>query len=69
MKHYDNLVKHCLEENKSDDFLTIYNEIKSTFACILLVLFYVSHIVVLSHPSATFDVNYIQYFKAIDQLR
>ncbi|KAF2880700.1 hypothetical protein ILUMI_25471 [Ignelater luminosus] len=69
VKHYDSLIKRCLEENKSDDFLTIYNEIKSTFACILLVLFYVSHIVVLSHPSSTFDVNYIQYFKAIDQIR
>ncbi|KAK5646979.1 hypothetical protein RI129_005443 [Pyrocoelia pectoralis] len=69
LKHYDNLVKKCQEENKNDDFLTIYNEIKSTFAQILLVLFYVSHIVVLSHPSSSFDVNYIQYFKAVDQLR
>ncbi|KAF5277720.1 hypothetical protein FQR65_LT03700 [Abscondita terminalis] len=69
MKHYDSLVKRCREENKGDDFLTVYNEIKSIFARILLILFYVSHIVVLSHPSSTFDVNYIQYFKAIDQLR
>ncbi|KAF5287069.1 hypothetical protein FQA39_LY16054 [Lamprigera yunnana] len=69
IKHYDNIVKRCRDENKSDDFLTIYNEIKSTFARILLILFYVSHIVVLFHPSSTFDVNYIQYFKAIDQLR
>ncbi|KAK4880354.1 hypothetical protein RN001_008500 [Aquatica leii] len=69
MKHYDALVKRCREENKSDDFLTVCNEIKSSFARILLMLFYISHIVVLSHPSSTFDVNYIQYFKAIDQLR
>ncbi|KAB0804697.1 hypothetical protein PPYR_01667 [Photinus pyralis] len=69
IKHYDDIVKRCQEEGKNDDFLTVYNEIKSTFAQMLLVLFYVSHIVVLSHPSSSFDVNYIQYFKAIDQLR
>ncbi|KRT81522.1 hypothetical protein AMK59_5082 [Oryctes borbonicus] len=56
-------------EDPASDFLFVYNDVKCSFAKILLVLFYVSHIVVLNHPSCNFDINYIQYFKALDSLR
>ncbi|CAG9771301.1 unnamed protein product [Ceutorhynchus assimilis] len=50
------------------DFLSMYDEIKDTFSRHLLFLFYVSHIIILSHPGSTFDTSYIQYFKALDLL-
>lgn len=53
----------------TEDFLATNDEIKSSFCRYLLFLFYVSHIVVLSHPGASFDTSYIQYFKALDLLR
>lgn len=68
VKHYETLAER-MKTTKTDDFLTIYDEIKSSFARALLLLFYVSHIVILSHPGYTFDTSYIQYFKAIDNLR
>ncbi|XP_022901917.1 nonsense-mediated mRNA decay factor SMG8 [Onthophagus taurus] len=65
LEHYENLV----EKNKETNFLSIYDQVKSSFAKTMLILFHVSHIVVLSHPGSTFDVNFIQYFKAVDSLR
>ncbi|GJQ87999.1 hypothetical protein Trydic_g12925 [Trypoxylus dichotomus] len=56
-------------EDSACDFLFIYNDVKCSFAKLLLVLFYVSHIVVLNHPRCNFDINYVQYFKALDSLR
>ncbi|XP_066261419.1 nonsense-mediated mRNA decay factor SMG8 [Euwallacea similis] len=52
----------------SEDFLTTYDNIKSSFCRSLLFLFYVSHIIILSHPGISFDTSYIQYFKALDSL-
>lgn len=56
-------------DDPTSDFLFLYNDVKCSFAKTLLVLFYVSHIVVLNHPDCNFDINYIQYFKALDSLR
>lgn len=65
--HYEELVgKH---EDKNVDFLSIYDYVKSSFAKTFMVLLYVSHIVVLHHPGSSFDVNYVQYFKAVDSFR
>lgn len=69
IENYEDLVEHVRGERSADDFLTIYDEIKSGFARAVLLLFYISHIVIVSHPSSTFDMNYIQYFKAADNLR
>lgn len=69
VKKYAEIRKNCETDRHCDDFLAVYDEIKSTFARYLLLLFHVSHIVVLSHPGCTLDTNYIQYFKAIDSLR
>lgn len=69
VEHYDKLTEKMASLGNSDDFLTVYDEIKSKFARALLLLFYISHLVILVHPNSTFDVNYVQYFKAADGLR
>lgn len=69
VEQYESLVERVRATRDNDDFLTVYDEIKSSFARALLLLFYTSHIVVLSQPSYTFDISYIQYFKAVDNLR
>lgn len=69
IQHYENLAERVKEIRSNDDFLTLYDEVKSSFARALLLLFYTSHIVVLSHPGQTFDTSYIQYFKAVDSVR
>ncbi|CAG9823382.1 unnamed protein product [Phaedon cochleariae] len=68
LRNYQQLCEECITERNCDDFLAIYDEVKSSFARYLLLLFHISHIVVLSHPTATMDTNYIQYFKAVDTL-
>lgn len=42
---------------------------KFNYACSLLFLFTISHILVLTHPVPVFDVSYLSYFKAIDCTR
>lgn len=68
MEKYEELAKKCEQERSCTDFLAINDEVKSNFAKAFLLLLHISHIVVLSHPTATFDTNYIQYFKATDIL-
>lgn len=71
IEHYIELSERCKEQNKNTDFLTIYNEVKSSSARAFLLLFHISHIVILSHPghSLDFDINYIQIFKSLDSIR
>lgn len=69
LKRYDVLVEKYRSEQNNDDFLLIYDEVKSSFARCLFLLFYISHIVVLSHPGSIFDISYVQYFKAVDSIR
>lgn len=69
VERYEDLVDKIKTTNENYDFLTVYEEIKSSIARSLLLLFHVSHIIILSQPSYTFDISYIQYFKACDSLR
>lgn len=69
IKEYKRLSERCESERNCNDFLAVYDDVKSSFACSLLLLLHISHIIVLSHPGTTFDTNYIQYFKAVDILR
>lgn len=68
IKTYNDISTRCEAELNCEDFLTIYDEIRSNFARSLLLLFYISHIVILSHPGSTIDTNYFQYFKAVNTL-
>lgn len=69
LETYMDISKRSQESRHSDDFLSVYDEVKSSFAKLFLFALHVSHVVVLSHPGSTFDLNYIQYFKAMDTLR
>ncbi|KAG5884758.1 hypothetical protein JTB14_029239 [Gonioctena quinquepunctata] len=68
VRDYTKLCEECVTERNCDDFLAVYDEVKSSFARYLLLLLHISHIVVLSHPNSTLDTNYIQYLKAVDSL-
>ncbi|KAJ8911497.1 hypothetical protein NQ315_014422 [Exocentrus adspersus] len=68
IKEYKHLAERCEVERNCDDFLTVFDDVKSSFARYLLLLMHISHIIILVHPCSTFDTNYIQYFKAVDIL-
>ncbi|XP_017784295.1 PREDICTED: protein SMG8 isoform X2 [Nicrophorus vespilloides] len=65
IKNYSSLEEKC---DMSNDFLTIFDQVKSSYAKTMFTLFYISHIVIISQPSYTFDTNYIQYFKAMESM-
>lgn len=69
IKYYDTVVERTKSASNTDDFLAIYDEVKSSFVQSMLLLFYISHIVVISLPGRTFDLNYVQYFKAAHHIR
>lgn len=68
LRRYDDLQEKYKKEHNNDDFLYIYDEVKSSFARALFFVLHVSHIVVLSHPSSAFDISYIQYFKTVESM-
>ncbi|XP_043230940.1 protein SMG8-like isoform X2 [Amphibalanus amphitrite] len=49
--------------------LTVWSELRYSAARALLLLFSVSHLVVLHHPNHVFDLSYIPLFLAIDACR
>lgn len=65
IKHYQNLVDGAVEDDDFKDFLAINDEIKNKCVKVFLFLLHLSHIIILSHPSSTFDTSYIQSFKAL----
>lgn len=69
LEYYNDFLKKCDTKYQTDDFLTVYDEVKCAYAKAFMFLSYISHIIILSHPGSTFDLNYIQYFKAVDNLR
>ncbi|KAI5741787.1 hypothetical protein M8J76_017083 [Diaphorina citri] len=50
-------------------FLFVWSDLKNKHARAVLFLFLVSHVLILSHPSYTFDMSYIQLFKTLDLVR
>ncbi|XP_063853668.1 LOW QUALITY PROTEIN: nonsense-mediated mRNA decay factor SMG8-like [Scylla paramamosain] len=50
-------------------FLMAWSSLKLSFAKSLLVLFSVSHLLLLCHPSHTFDITYIHLFRTLDAIR
>nr|XP_042913601.1 protein smg8 isoform X2 [Parasteatoda tepidariorum] len=56
------LVRKCKElgtELETKSFLEVWSDLHLDFAKILLTLFCVSHIIIITHPKAGFDVSYI----------
>lgn len=50
-------------------FLYVWSDMKNKYAKAVLFLFLVSHVLILSHPSYTFDMSYIHLFKTLDLVR
>ncbi|XP_050543577.1 nonsense-mediated mRNA decay factor SMG8 isoform X2 [Daktulosphaira vitifoliae] len=53
-------------EIEEKGFLRVWSSLKFNYACSLLFLFSISHILVLTHPVPIFDASYLSYFKALD---
>ncbi|KAG8182047.1 hypothetical protein JTE90_013977 [Oedothorax gibbosus] len=66
------LIKTCKEmeeELKVKSFLEIWSDIHYEFAKTLLMLFSISHLIIVSHPRASFDLSYVYLFRALDTMR
>ncbi|GFU16173.1 protein smg8 [Nephila pilipes] len=66
------LMNQCKElENdlKVKSFLEVWSEVHYDFVKTLLMLFCMSHIIVITHPRATFDLSYVYLFRALDTMR
>ncbi|XP_066949064.1 nonsense-mediated mRNA decay factor SMG8-like isoform X2 [Macrobrachium rosenbergii] len=57
---------HLLQEK---GFLMAWSSLKLAYARSLLVLFSVSHILLLCHPTHVFDISYIHLFRTLDTVR
>jgi len=65
VKQFQNMKEDLSEKG----FLTVWAQLKHSYARALLFLFHISHILVVNHPSATMDTNYIHLFRALDTIR
>ncbi|XP_011306755.1 protein SMG8 [Fopius arisanus] len=65
VNEYDNFMKKL----DCKDFLSAWAYMRETYAKSLLVLFHISHIIVLHHPTHTFDYSYVHLFRALDVIR
>jgi protein SMG8 len=50
-------------------YLSVWADMKYRYACALMFLFTVSHILVISHPTHIFDISYVHLFRALDAMR
>jgi protein SMG8 len=50
-------------------YLSVWANMKYHYACALMFLFIVSHILVISHPTHIFDISYVHLFRALDVMR
>ncbi|KAL6257681.1 hypothetical protein P5V15_011262 [Pogonomyrmex californicus] len=57
------------EKQDCKDFLSVWAHMRDKYARALLVLFHISHIMVLTHPTHTFDYSYVHLFRAMDMIR
>lgn len=57
------------EKQERKDFLSVWAHMRDKYARALLVLFHISHVIILTHPTHTFDHSYVQLFRAMDIVR
>uniref|UniRef100_A0A1B6D313 Nonsense-mediated mRNA decay factor SMG8 n=1 Tax=Clastoptera arizonana TaxID=38151 RepID=A0A1B6D313_9HEMI len=65
IKQYERL----LGELEEKGYLSVWAQLKHGYARSLLFLFSISHILILSHPSQSFDISYIHLFRALEHVR
>ncbi|XP_053379318.1 nonsense-mediated mRNA decay factor SMG8-like isoform X1 [Mercenaria mercenaria] len=58
-----------LKDASIKDFQTLWQQEDCHNAKCLLFLFQVSHILVISHPSSSFDITYVRLFRILDSIR
>lgn len=58
-----------LEKQERKDFLSAWTQMRNVYAKGVLVLFHLSHVLILTHPTPTFDNSYINLFRALDIIR
>lgn len=57
------------EKQDCKDFLSVWAHMRDRYARALLVLFHISHVIILTHPTHTFDYSYVHLFRAMDIVR
>ncbi|XP_011865598.1 PREDICTED: protein SMG8 isoform X1 [Vollenhovia emeryi] len=57
------------ENQERKDFLSVWAHMRDKYARALLVLFHISHVMVLTHPTHIFDYSYVHLFRAMDIVR
>ncbi|XP_022244438.1 protein SMG8-like isoform X2 [Limulus polyphemus] len=61
---------HSIEnELKEKTFLEVWSDLQCSFSKALLLIFHLSHIILVAHPTTTFDVSYIHLFQTLDSVR
>lgn len=65
LTEYDRFV----ERQDCKDFLSVWAHMRYKYSRALLVLFHISHVIILTHPTHTFDYSYIHLFRAMDIVR
>ncbi|XP_003403110.1 nonsense-mediated mRNA decay factor SMG8 [Bombus terrestris] len=65
LTEYDKFV----EKQDCKDFLSVWAHMRDKYARALLVLFHISHVIILTHPTHTFDYSYVHLFRAMDMVR
>ncbi|KAH0550329.1 protein SMG8 [Cotesia glomerata] len=65
VSQYDTVI----EKLGCKDFLSAWACMREKYAKAMLVLFHISHIVIVSHPTHTFDYSYLHLFRALDKIR
>jgi protein SMG8 len=50
-------------------YLSVWADMRYRYARALMFLFNVSHILIISHPTHIFDINYVHLFRALDVMR
>ncbi|CAL1682174.1 unnamed protein product [Lasius platythorax] len=57
------------EKQDCKDFLSVWAHMRDKYARALLVMFHISHVIILTHPTHTFDYSYVNLFRAMDTVR
>ncbi|XP_076452120.1 LOW QUALITY PROTEIN: nonsense-mediated mRNA decay factor SMG8-like [Babylonia areolata] len=74
VSHMDSscLVQHCSQrarDRQQENFYSYWQEAESRYARLLLLVFSLSHVVLLVHPTCSFDMTYIKFFRILDSVR
>ncbi|XP_043288529.1 protein SMG8 isoform X2 [Venturia canescens] len=64
-----NQYQSFVENRECKDFLSVWAHMRDKYARALLVLFHISHLIIVTFPTHTFDYSYVHLFRALDIVR